>query len=375
MNQPDPRNPAIIHEWLVTLAGAESVLASIYNLYPGKLYSLFHDPDGLRGSQWDDIPVTTSLLQRLPFGSKHHRMYLPLFPLAIEQFDLREHKLIISSSYAVAKGVLTGSDQLHICYCHSPMRYIWDLTFQYLKTSGLTHGAKSFFVRMIFHYIRMWDAISAMRVNKFIANSHYIAHRIKKCYNQDATVIYPPVDVDRFSVKPKRDSYFVTVSRLVPYKCIDTIIHAFNELKLKLVVIGDGPDRKRLEKIASKNITLLGHLDNEQVTDYLQNARAFVFSAEEDFGIVNVEAQACGVPVIAYGRGGALETVVDKKTGLFFYKQHPDSLVETVREFLRTEDSFDPAVIRKNAELFPRQRFENEFKACVEKEWEAFPYK
>ena len=224
---------AIIHEWLVTLAGAESVLHSIYKLYPGSIYTLFHDPGEVKGTIWEGERIRTSLLQRLPFGKKHHRLYLPLFPMAIEQFDLRDHKLIISSSYAVAKGVLNASDQLHICYCHSPMRYIWDLTFEYLEAAGLNGGLKSFAVRMLLHYIRLWDIASANRVNEYIANSRYIAHRIWKCYNRPAHVIYPPVDVERFRIAERRENYFITISRLVPYKRLDIIIEAFNQGKSK----------------------------------------------------------------------------------------------------------------------------------------------
>ena len=367
-------NPAIIHEWLVTLAGAESVLQSIHKLYPGRIYTLFHDPKGVRGSPWENPDIRTSLLQRLPFASKHHRAFLPLFPMAIEQFDLRSHDLVISSSYAVAKGVLTSSDQLHICYCHSPMRYIWDLTFEYLEASDITHGLKSFFVRGIFHYIRMWDAVSAIRVNEFVANSYYIANRIQKCYNRQATVIYPPVDVDRFSISPTRDKYFITISRLVPYKRVDLLIEAFNFLKLPLLIIGDGPSRKKLQGMAGKTITFLGHLPPQEMDEHLKKARAFVFSAEEDFGIVNVEAQACGIPVIAFGRGGALETVEDNLTGLFFYKQEVASIIDAMERFLAKEHAFDPSLIRENAKRFPRSRFEYEFKKFVDNAWEQFPY-
>lgn len=366
---------AIIHEWLVTVAGAESVLRSIYKLYPGTLHALFHDPRGLQGSEWENLPVITSMLQRWPFLKHHHRAALPLFPMAIEQFDLRDYQLVISSSYAVAKGVLTSSDQLHICYCHSPMRYVWDLSFQYLEASGLNSGLKSFLARSIFHYIRLWDAVSATRVNEFVANSHYIANRIQKCYNRPATVIYPPVDVERFSISPNRDKYFITVSRLVPYKRIDLLVQAFNHLKLPLLIIGDGPARKGIEKIAGKTITILGYVPPHEMEIYLSKARAFVFSAEEDFGIVNVEAQAAGVPVIAYGRGGALETVIDNETGLFFYRQTIDAVVNAIERFCAMEDRFDPKVIRHNAERFPRSRFEHEFKAFVDAAWERFPYK
>ena len=368
-------NTAIIHEWLVTFAGAESVLQSIYRLYPGSIYTLFHDAGAVRGAIWERERIRTSLLQRMPLGRKHHRIYLPLFPMAVEQFDLREHKLIISSSYAVAKGVLNSSDQLHICYCHSPMRYIWDLTFEYLEAAGLTGGLKSFLVRMMLHYIRLWDVTSANRVNEFVANSHYIAHRIWKCYNRPAKVIYPPVDVDRFYIGKNRDNYFVTISRLVPYKRIDIIIQACNQLKLPLVVIGDGPGMKKLKLIAGPTIELVGYQSPTEVEALLANARAFIFSAEEDFGIVNVEAQAAGLPVIAFGRGGSLETVIENKTGIFFREQTTLGCIDAIQEFLAKEELFNPQEIRRNALRFPRSRFEREFKAFVDEAWEKFPYK
>jgi glycosyltransferase involved in cell wall biosynthesis len=223
--------------------------------------------------------------------------------------------------------------------------------------------------------MRMWDTISAMRVNEFVANSYYIANRIQKCYNRSAKVIYPPVDVDRFSISPKRDDYFVTISRLVPYKRIDLIIQAFNQLKLPLLIIGDGPSRKKLEKLAGKNITFLGQLSPQALDDHLKKARAFIFSAEEDFGIVNVEAQACGIPVIAFGRGGALETVEQDISGVFFYRQDVQSIIDAVHEFLGKEHRFDPHIIRENAKRFPRSRFEYEFKKFVDETWEEFPYK
>jgi len=366
---------AIIHEWLVTHAGAESVLESIYSLFPGTIHTLFHDPNGLIGTPWEGINVETSMLQRMPLGQKHYRMFLPLYPMAIEQFDLREYNLILSSSYAVAKGVLNSSDQLHICYCHTPMRYIWDLTFQYLEVSNLDKGLKSFLIRLIFHYIRMWDTMSSKRVNEFVANSYFIARRIKKCYNREAKVIYPPVDVERFYISKRKDNYFIIISRLVPYKRIDLVVHTFNNLKIPLLIIGEGPAQKYLKSIAYKNIHFLGHQNPSDIERYLSKARAFVFSAEEDFGIVNVEAQAAGVPVIAYSRGGALETVIENKTGLFFYKQDIQSITNAVKDFISKEDTFDPQFIRKNAERFPRSRFENEFKSFVYEAWEKFPYK
>jgi glycosyltransferase involved in cell wall biosynthesis len=368
-------NTAIIHEWLVTLAGAESVLRSIYKLFPGTIYTLFYDSDAMHGTPWEHQEIKTSFLQRIPFGKKHHRAFLPFYPLAIEQFDLREHKIIISSSYAVAKGILNSSDQLHICYCHSPMRYIWDLTFEYLDAAGLNGGLKSMIVRALFHQIRIWDAISSNRVNEFVANSHYIAHRIWKCYNRRARVIYPPVDVDRFYLSSKKENYFLTISRLVPYKRIDIMIQAFNKLKLPLMIIGEGPSEDSLKKIAGPTITFLGHQSPTKVEEYLSKARAFVFSAEEDFGIVNVEAQASGIPVIAYGRGGALETVIENETGYFFYKQKPEDLIDIIQKFLKNEETFNPEKIRNNALRFPRSRFEREFKEFIDEAWEHFPYK
>ncbi len=368
-------NTALIHEWLVTEAGAESVLQSIYSLFPGDMHVLFHDPDALRGSRWEQVPVSASMLQRIPLARKRHRAFLPLYPMAIEQFDLRGYNTIISSSYAVAKGVLTSSDQLHICYCHSPMRYVWDLTFEYLDAAGLKGGFRSFLVRSIFHYVRLWDAMSSLRVNHFIANSHYIAHRIEKCYNRPSTVIYPPVDVDRFHISPHKDNYFITISRLVPYKRIDLAVEAFNRLGLRLLIIGEGPAKKQLKRMARANIEFLGYVSPDQMADYVARSRGFVFCAEEDFGIVNVEAQAAGVPVIAYGRGGALETVIKNETGLFFYKQTVESLIDAMQHFLALEHSFDPGKIRANAERFPRSRFETEFKQFVEEAWKRFPYK
>ncbi|MDO5576933.1 MAG: glycosyltransferase, partial [Fibrobacter sp.] len=362
-------------EWLVTIAGAESVLKSIYKLYPGTVYTLFHNKKQLKNTEWENVPVNTSFLQKIPFSKTHHRMFLPFFPISVEQFDLRDHKLIISSSYAVAKGVLNSSDQLHICYCHSPMRYIWDLTFEYLESSGISHGLKTVIARSIFHYMRIWDQASSNRVNEYIANSQYIANRIRKCYNREAKVIYPPVDIERFRIGNHKDNYFITISRLVPYKRIDLTIKACNALKLPLVVVGDGPDRKKLEQIAGPTITFTGYIPANDVETLMSNARAFIFAAEEDFGIVNVEAQASGLPVIAYGKGGALETVIENKTGLFFYKQNLESLIEAIKKFLKNEDSFDPEQIRKNAECFPRSRFESEFKSFVDDAWERFPYK
>lgn len=289
-------------------------------------------------------------------------------PLAIEQFDLSGYDLIISSSHAVAKGVLTNSNQLHISYCYTPMRYAWDLHHQYLKEANLDRGIKGLIAKVILHYIRIWDLTTANRVNHFVTLSNYIAKRIKKVYGRDSVVIYPPVDLEKFHIGNKRENFFLTASRIVPYKKIDLIVEAFSKIPdKKLIVIGDGPDFEKIKKKARKNVELLGYQKDEVLKEYLQKAQAFVFAAEEDFGILPVEAQACGTPVIAYGRGGALETVIENKTGIFFNEQTVESLIEAVNVFEKNQDKFDLNEIRKNAERFSKERFKREFKEFVER--------
>ena len=364
---------ALVHDWLVTLAGAEKVLEAIYELYPSSIYTLVRDEKKLKGSIFENADVKTSFIQKFPKASTQYRNYLLFFPLAIEQFDLSEYDIIISSSHAVAKGILSHSSQLHVCYCHTPIRYAWDLYHRYLKEANLTKGIKSSLVKLILHYIRVWDATTANRVDYFVANSKYIAKRIKKIYRRDSVVIYPPVDVDRFEVNTEKEDFFLTVSRIVPYKKIDLIVEAFSKLSdKKLVVIGDGPDFDKIKKKAGKNVELLGYQSFEVLKDYMQKAKAFIFAAEEDFGIVPVEAQACGTPVIAYGKGGVLETVIEGKTGLFFRKQTVESLIEAIKEFEKNEHLFDPIEIRKNAERFSKDRFKKEFKKFVDSKIEEF---
>ncbi len=364
---------AVVCDWLTVYAGAERVLEQILRLYPeADLFSLIDFlPDDQRSFILNKR-ARTSFLQRMPWARKKYRSYLPLMPLAIEQFDLSGYDLVISTSHAVAKGVLTTSDQLHICYCFTPMRYAWDLQHQYLQDSSLDRGIRGAAVKAILHYIRIWDCTASNRVDHFITLSHYIAGRIRKTYGRDARVIYPPVDTDRFKVQEKKDDFFVTASRMVPYKKMDLIAEAFSEMGLPLVVIGEGPDFEKVKRRAKKNVTLLGYQSDEGLRDHLQRARAFVFAAEEDFGILPVEAQACGTPVIAFGRGGAAETVVDGQTGVFFGSQTVDGLQSGLKEFLKKEGTFDPALIRKNAERFNTDRFVVEFKAYVDSKVEAF---
>jgi len=364
---------ALVHDWLTTLAGAEKVLEAIYELYPYPIYTLVKDERKLKDSIFEKADIRTSFIQKLPKAKTKYRNYLPFFPLAIEQFNLSDYDIIISSSHAVAKGVLTNSNQLHICYCHTPIRYAWDLYHRYLDEAGLSKGIKGFIAKLILHYIRIWDYTTVNRVNYFIANSKYIAKRIKKIYGRESIVIYPPVNIDKFEVYTQKEDFYLTVSRMVPYKKIDLIVEAFSTMAdKKLVVIGDGPEFEKIKKKAGKNIELLGYQPFEVLKDYMQRAKAFIFAAEEDFGIVPVEAQACGTPVIAYGKGGVTETVVDKKTGIFFKEQTIESLIETVRNFEQIEDKFDPLEIRKHTEKFSKERFKREFKEFVDKKIEEF---
>ncbi|WP_254655338.1 glycosyltransferase family 4 protein [Selenomonas sp. oral taxon 137] len=311
---------AVVCDWLVVYAGAERVLEQILKLYPEA--DLFCLVDFLPNDRRDFIlnkKTNPSFIQNLPFAKTKYRSYLPFMPIAIEQLDVSAYDLVISSSHAVAKGILTGPNQIHISYVHSPMRYAWDLQHQYLKQAGLQRGLKSWLARAILHYMRMWDYRTANGVDHFIANSRFIAKRVKKVYGREATVIYPPVDVSAYTLCEQKEDFYLTASRLVPYKRVDLIVEAFTAMPEKrLVVIGDGPEFGKIKKKAGSNVTLLGYQPFEVLRDKMQKAKAFVFAAEEDFGIIPVEAQACGTPVIAYGRGGALETVIPGRTGVFF---------------------------------------------------------
>lgn len=343
------------------------MLEQMIQVFPeSKLYSLIdHVPEDQRDFL-NGKPVETSFIQKLPFSERAYRYYLPFAPLAIEQFDLSAHDVVVSSNYAVAKGVLTRPDQLHISYVHSPIRYAWDLYHEYLTEGGVGRTVRNFFARPILHYMRLYDVCTAPRVDVFVANSHHVARRIWKTYRRNAYVIYPPVNVNRFTLTPTKEDYFLTVSRLVSYKKVDLIVRAFNEMPEKeLVVIGDGPQADKIERLAGPNVTMLGYQPDEAVTHYMENARGFVFAAEEDFGIVPVEAQACGTPVIAYGRGGARETVVPEETGLFFDEQSVEPLKCAIREFEDLRPQLDPQAIRSHAEQFSVSSFRESFARLV----------
>jgi glycosyltransferase involved in cell wall biosynthesis len=361
---------AIVHDWLVVHGGAERVLAQMIDCFPqADIFSLvdfLEDRSCLRGR-----PVRTSFIQKLPRAKTKYRAYLPLFPLAIEQFDLSGYDIILSSSYAVAKGVLNGPDQLHVSYVHSPVRYAWDLQHQYLNEAGLAHGVKSALARTLLHYIRNWDARSANGVDLIAANSRFVARRIRKVYRRDSTVIYPPVDVDHLILGTAKEDFYLTASRMVPYKRIDLIVDAFSRMpERKLVVIGDGPEMAKIRALAGPNVTLLGYQAFDVLHDHLRRAKAFVFAAEEDFGISPVEAQACGTPVIAYGKGGALESVRGlasaHPTGLFFDAQTPDALIDAIVRFEgMPAGAFDPLACRANAQRFSAERFRAAFSRLV----------
>ncbi|MBN2809143.1 MAG: glycosyltransferase family 4 protein [Deltaproteobacteria bacterium] len=374
---------AVVHEWLVVKGGAERVLEEILKLFPqADLFCLLDFLPEKERAFIGRRPCRTSFLQKLPGAAKHYRNYLALMPLAIEQFDLSAYDLVISSSYAVAKGVITGPDQLHISYVHSPMRYAWDLQFQYLHQAGLETGLKSWLTRWLLHKMRIWDVRTAHGVDHYIANSAFIARRIKKVYGRSATVIHPPVDTDFFTPDSTiaKEDFYLTISRLVPYKRIDILIQAFkSNPERRLIVIGSGPEAKRLQALAGANVKLLGFQDSATVRDYLRRARAFLFAAEEDFGIVPLEAQACATPVIAYGRGGACETVItpdthsgQPPTGLFFPEQTPEKVIAALDEFETRMADFTPDACRNNALCFSTDIFQPELKTFIEERYRAF---
>lgn len=365
---------ALIHDWFSTYAGAEKCVESFTYIWDDfEIYSLI---DFLSGADRDKIlkgkRAHTSFIQKLPFAKDKYRNYLPLFPLAIEQFDLSDYDVVLSSSHAVAKGVLTHSNQLHIAYVHTPIRYAWDLYHQYLRESGLDRGLKGMLAKYFLHKIRLWDASTANRVDHYVANSRYIARRIKKTYGKPSDVIYPPVDVDKFTLREAKEEFYLTASRMVPYKKVDLIVEAFSQTDKRLLVIGDGPDMAKIKSKASKNVELLGFASDETMADLMGRAKAFVFAAEEDFGITPVEAQACGTPVICFGRGGARETVRDGESGLYFMEQNAKELLAAVAKFEQNYDKFEPVKIRENSLKFSRARFEAEIKSYVEKKYEEF---
>ena len=369
---------ALVHEWLVDYSGSERVFEQLIEMFPdADLFSVVDFlPESLR---WfiKNKPVKTTFIQNLPRAQKSYRSYLPLMPLAVEQHDLSGYDLVISSAHAVSKGVLTGPRQLHISYVHSPMRYAWDLQHQYLRESGLDRGLKGWAAKWFLHKLRLWDLRTANGVDCFVANSRFIGKRIAKTYRRDADVVYPAVDIEGFAYVDRKEDFYVTASRFVPYKRVDIIVEAFAAMPDRtLVVIGDGPDNDKVRAKAGPNVSFLGYAPKAELRDHLQRAKAFVFAAEEDFGIVPVEAQACGTPVIAFGRGGALETVngldTTAPTGVFFDEQSAASIRLAVDAFESNSARILPVACRANAERFGAIRFRAEMATIIEREWRKF---
>jgi glycosyltransferase involved in cell wall biosynthesis len=379
---------AIVHDWLVTYAGAESVLTQILDCFPEA--DLFAIIDFLPKNKRQFIhnkEVKTSFIQKIPFAKKIYRSLLPFMPLAVEQFDLSDYHLVISSSHAVAKGVITGPDQLHISYIHTPIRYAWDLQHQYLKEAKLVKGPKAFLAKWLLHKMRNWDIRTSNGVDYFFSNSNYIGRRIEKVYRRKSQTLYPGIDLNNYICTDKKENFYFTASRMVPYKKINLIVSAFAQMPdKKLIVIGEGPDWKKIKKLATHNITLLGYQTNQVLRDYMQRAKAFVFAAEEDFGIMPVEAQACGTPVITYGKGGCLETVIPlidfakspndvennikKPTGVFFKEQSVNSLTEAINYFEKNYNKFSAEACRNNAKRFSKNIFKEKFKNFVIQKWD-----
>ena len=359
----------LVHDWLTGQRGGEKVLEVLAEIFPqAPVYTLFHFPN----SQVEEIEkreIKTSFLQHLPFLRKKYRFYLPLFPLAVELFDLQDYDMIISTSHCVAKGIIPHPQALHVCYIHSPMRYAWNQYFSYFSPAKLSFLSRLIIPPLI-HHLRIWDESSSSRVDHFLANSKNVAQRVEKYYRRQAEVLHPPVETDFFQPGKENEDFYLIVSALVPYKRIDLAIEAFNQVGASLKIIGQGPDYKKLKKSAKENIQFLGALEAEELLRFYQTAKALLLPGEEDFGITSLEAQACGIPVIAYARGGALESVVPGKTGLFFPELKVESLLSVLDKFKSME--FNKNIIRENAMRFSRDIFKEKISSYLREKWSVF---
>ncbi len=359
---------ALVHHWLVGMRGGERVLEAFCRIFPeADIYTLVSAPDAIS----DTIKqhrIITSWIQKLPRASQFYSHYLPLLPIAIEQFDLSSYDLVISSDAGVSKGVITPPETCHICYCHSPMRYAWSAYHTYLR--AIESSWKRMLVPFFMNPLRGWDLASASRVDYFLANSQTVANRVAKYYRREAHVIFPPVAISSFSLADPTRHQFVAVGQLVPYKRFDLAIEAFNHLAYPLVIVGDGPEYSRLRRRAGANIRFLGRVSDAELRLALSQSRALVFPGEEDFGMVVVEAHACGRPVIALARGGALETVIPELNGILFADETVQSLTEAVHRFVAIESQFQPALIRETSARFDESRFNAEVIAFVSEKTE-----
>jgi glycosyltransferase involved in cell wall biosynthesis len=353
---------ALVHDYLNQMGGAERVLLALHELFPqAPIYTSIYEPSRV-DRRFRGLDIRTSFMQRLPWVKRHHQPFLPLYPYAFERLDLREYDLVISDSSAFAKGIVTRPEALHISYCHTPMRWAWNYE-EYVERENLGRAARALLLPFI-TWLRQWDYATAGRVDYFVANSPAVAARIAKYYRREAVFIPPPVDTSRFFVAPHHEDYFLVVSRLIPYKRIDLAVKAFSMLGLPLRIIGTGRDERRLRRMAASNVRFLGRLSDDEVRTQMAHCRALIFPGEEDFGITPLEAQASGRPVIAYGAGGALASVVEGSTGLFFYRQTPEALAEVVTSL--RDEYFDPQAIRRHAEEYDTQRFLRRFSQFVE---------
>ena len=358
-------NVALIHYWLLTMRGGEKVLEQIAQLFPDADIFTHISDKHLTDEFFLGHDIHNSFISKLPLAKKYYQLYLPFMPLALEQLNLSKYDLIISSESGPAKGVLVRPDAMHICYCHSPMRYAWDMYLDYQGGSGF---AKKVLMALLFHKLRIWDYASSARVDYFIANSAFVASRIEKFYRRDSEVIYPPVAVDDFLLSnDSPQDFYLLLGQLVSYKRADLAVKAFTEMGKRLIVVGEGPDRLRLEKIAGPSISFLGKQSFLKIRQLYAQCRALIFPGVEDFGIVPVEAMASGRPVIAMARGGALETVIDGKTGLFFKNQSVENLKAAVLEFEQGENYFDPNIIRRHAENFSEKIFKKKLTQFINK--------
>ena len=360
---------ALVHDWLTNMGGAERVVINFKEIFKdAPIYTTIYNPDNL-DDELKNIDVRTSFLQNKKDAKKNHQKYFPFMPMAFESFDLNDYDIVLSSSSSCAKGVVTNPNTMHVCYCHSPMRYGWEFYYEYANTTDMKKLKKKL-LKYFMDYMRIWDNVSSNRVDYFIANSENVARRIWKHYRRESVVIHPPVRCNLFNISDEDEDYFLIVSRLVEYKKIDLAIEAFNELRLPLIIIGDGSEREKLESKAKGNIKFLGRQPDNVIKKYYSKCRAFIFPGEEDFGITPLESQASGRPVIAFGKGGALETVIDRQTGIFFDEQTVDELKLAVKKFQNID--FDKKVIRKHAEEFDEAIFKGKIKDFIDEKYEEF---
>lgn len=366
---------AIVHEWLANMGGSEKVVLALHELFPeAPIYTTVFNPDKLP-EEFRGLDVRISFIQRLPQARTKYQRYLPLMPTAFEQFDLTEYDLVLTSNHACAKGVVTRPETLNICYCHTPMRYAWGFYHEYMEREKVGRLGR-LMIPPLMTYLRMWDRLAADRVDYFVANSTTVARRIEKYYRRDSVVIHPPVEVEHIrsleeQIYPEKDSeeFYLVVSRLVPYKRVDLAVEAFSRMGLPLVVIGDGSERSKLEAIAGNTVRLLGRQSDEVVRSHFSRCKAFIFPGEEDFGITPVEAQAAGKPVIAFGKGGVTDSVIDGITGVFFEEQSVEALMGAVKRFQGM--TFDRSIIRKHAEAFSEKAFAEKIMAFIKEKMQG----